>query len=294
MGSELPFDKTYFSVTSPYNHELDPMRVGKISNPAFLTSYSYLRVKASGNTILGEGEDDNEHRLQVNGPGFISNYLTVGSDGYKIKAISNWGNVYSEGIAGSIISFGSPGVYATIGINKQAVGSIPEGSLMIGGTSPWHYTTLIDYANNPAFVVNGNGAVAINGGYSGITSGVGVGSNQNAFNLEIYGGRGTGTGLQGDIKFSTGNPQASGSTMHTTTTRWYIKGGTGFLSNHEDPKSQIDINGDNGYSQLRLRTSYTPSSTSDTHGNTGDVSWDNNFFYIKTTEGWKRSALSTF
>lgn len=61
-----------------------------------------------------------------------------------------------------------------------------------------------------------------------------------------------------------------------------------------DPTSLVDINGATGYGQLRIRTTYTPTSTSDTNGNVGDVTWDDNYMYIKTSAGWKRSALSTF
>ncbi len=61
-----------------------------------------------------------------------------------------------------------------------------------------------------------------------------------------------------------------------------------------EPTSNLDINGDDGYSQLRLRTSYTPTGTSDPNGNVGDVNWDDNYIYIKTSAGWKRAALSTW
>lgn len=60
------------------------------------------------------------------------------------------------------------------------------------------------------------------------------------------------------------------------------------------PTSRLDINGVAGYNQLRLRTAYTPTSSADSNGNTGDVSWDANYIYIKTSAGWKRSALTTF
>ena len=60
------------------------------------------------------------------------------------------------------------------------------------------------------------------------------------------------------------------------------------------PTDHVDINGANGFSQLRLRTAYTPTGTADTNGNTGDISWDENFMYVKTSAGWKRSALTTF
>ena len=32
----------------------------------------------------------------------------------------------------------------------------------------------------------------------------------------------------------------------------------------------------------------------DTSGNTGDIIYDNNFVYIKTTDGWKRASISSF
>jgi len=60
------------------------------------------------------------------------------------------------------------------------------------------------------------------------------------------------------------------------------------------PTAKVDINGATGYNQLRLRTSYTPTSTADANGNTGDVTWDASFIYIKTGAGWKRATLSTF
>jgi hypothetical protein len=58
--------------------------------------------------------------------------------------------------------------------------------------------------------------------------------------------------------------------------------------------SRLDITGANGFSQLRLRTQYTPASSSDTNGNKGDLAADDNYIYYKTSTGWKRAALTTF
>ena len=38
----------------------------------------------------------------------------------------------------------------------------------------------------------------------------------------------------------------------------------------------------------------TPSSTSDASGSIGDVSYDDSYFYVKTSTGWKRAALTTW
>jgi hypothetical protein len=74
-------------------------------------------------------------------------------------------------------------------------------------------------------------------------------------------------------------------------------GQSGFgLPNATATTSMVDIDpgSGNGYKGLRLRRSYTPTATGDTNGNTGDVTWDDSYIYIKTSAGWKRSALSTF
>ena len=60
------------------------------------------------------------------------------------------------------------------------------------------------------------------------------------------------------------------------------------------PTSALDITSDDGFDQLRLRKSFTPTGSSDSRGNTGDMAWDENYIYIKTASGWKRSTLSDF
>lgn len=57
------------------------------------------------------------------------------------------------------------------------------------------------------------------------------------------------------------------------------------------PTSALDVSGTTGYNQFRLRHSYTPTSSSDTNGNIGDIAWDNTYAYIKTNTGWGRMPL---
>ena len=71
----------------------------------------------------------------------------------------------------------------------------------------------------------------------------------------------------------------------------------GFMAvgvNMGNATSQLHVKATTGHQQLRLETPYTPTSTSDTNGAVGQVAWDTNYFYVKTTAGWKRSALTTF
>ncbi|MCB0699393.1 MAG: hypothetical protein H6551_12850 [Chitinophagales bacterium] len=112
--------------------------------------------------------------------------------------------------------------------------------------------------------------------------------------LRLAAGKGTGAAVPADLILATTFSNTSGTTLQTLTDRWYVKGETGRLSNNSMPTSLLDIVGAAGYEQFRLRTSYTPTSTSDTNGSTGDVAWDDDYIYIKTTAGWKRTTLSSF
>ena len=56
------------------------------------------------------------------------------------------------------------------------------------------------------------------------------------------------------------------------------------------PSALLDIDSD----IVRVRSSKTPSSASDT-GNAGDICWDSNYIYVcVATDTWKRAALSTW
>ena len=56
------------------------------------------------------------------------------------------------------------------------------------------------------------------------------------------------------------------------------------------PSCALDINSN----KVRIRTSKTPSSATDT-GNAGDICWDSDYVYVcVATNTWKRSALSTW
>lgn len=46
--------------------------------------------------------------------------------------------------------------------------------------------------------------------------------------------------------------------------------------------------------RFNVETPRTPSGSADAQGLVGDIAWDSNFIYVKTSGGWKRSALSTF
>lgn len=66
------------------------------------------------------------------------------------------------------------------------------------------------------------------------------------------------------------------------------KGKSGFGT--ETPQAVVHIKGSSGINQLVLETSGTP--TKSTVAPVGSISWDNDYLYIKTSEGWKRAKLN--
>ena len=72
------------------------------------------------------------------------------------------------------------------------------------------------------------------------------------------------------------------------------KGFMGIGSGNTAPTSLVDISGDFGYRQLRLRTSYTPSASTDTNGSIGQIVWDSGFVYVRTSTQWRRASISTW
>ena len=56
------------------------------------------------------------------------------------------------------------------------------------------------------------------------------------------------------------------------------------------PNSKVHING-TAMEQLRMQTSGGPGSSSATNGRVGDMAYDDDYFYIKTANGWGRIAL---
>ena len=136
-------------------------------------------------------------------------------------------------------------------------------------------------------------------GYETDLSGFGFSDNgtgylKNAFTMTLagsytYGSINIGTrGAPSMLRFFSGNQNFNSTSLRGSLDS---NGNWGFGTNMTGQTSTVDIKGTNGYNQLRLRTTYTPSSSGDTNGNIGDVAWDNNYLYIKTVSGWGRTVL---
>lgn len=140
---------------------------------------------------------------------------------------------------------------------------------------------------------------------------VGIGTTEPSALLHVHGGSDSDTSGGGYIVI--GHTASTNISMDNNEIMARDNGGTSTLALNKDggdvwicgedghvaigtyyPTAKLDVNGSTGYDQLRMRTSYTPTRTSDTNGNVGDIAWDDSYIYIKTSAGWKRAALGTF
>lgn len=264
--------------------------------------YKDLVVKANGNVVLaGSYGTDNGKKLQVNGTSWFGNdvffyHPTYQTGGYGAGA--KWVNdntfrIYG-GPAQESLTFGpanaitssamvmAPSFYgtSTAGANYfvPASGGVYTTANATGNTDGrvHHQFTIATPAEN-----SGAGAVTLVELNKPVNRGTQDGK-ETGLRIKF-----TVTGMANNLRaLETVNGDVK---LHTTSGRTSIG-----LDGSSTITSRLDVSGEEGYNQLRLRKKYTPTSTSDTNGAEGDVSWDDNYIYIKTSSGWKRSTLSTF
>lgn len=265
-------------------------------------------VKANGNVLLGGTSGvDNGRKLQVYGTSWFGNIANFSHPTYAtgisagIGWVDNnmfriWGGPNNEsltfGAANSITSnvlFTAPTFYAS---NTSSFGAnyyVPaSGGFYSTINSPandntvYHtFTTSMPQAasgaGNPVVVeinklVN-RGATVEHPEHDGVETGLRIKFTVTGYANKL---RALET-VNGDVR------------LHTSSGRTSIG-----LDGSSTITSRLDVSGEEGYNQLRLRKKYTPTSSSDANGAEGDVSWDDNYIYIKTSSGWKRTTLSSF
>jgi hypothetical protein len=175
--------------------------------------------------------------------------------GISIKAGTAQNNWSTNHWGGDVLVKGGSG-YNNSGGNLNIEG---------GTTSIWTYSTTPTKVDIHGGDIDNNytssGLITVEGGKQLSANG----PNRSGGHILLTPGTGEGTGVSGNVGVGTTVPTA-----------------------------KLDINGSTGYNQLRVRTPYTPTGTADTNGNTGDIVWDDDYLYVKTSAGWKRAALSTW
>jgi len=275
------------------------------------------------NAILG----GSGNTISASNFGVIRNVI-IGGEGNEIGGlgagnencviIGGQNNSFANTASDSVI-IGMSGKSVGSGANKVYTPSLDiTGDFLITNDSSFSTTSKQVYTN---FTTSGITQMKISGGSEDLTSlavnspnsgGISMGIRGETSIYNAYGAPGDGY-IYSSV-FNNGLNIISQPTSPTQTTDDYIRFYAGrdalFTSdihiqgsgttrgnigiNNESPTSKLDIIETTGYQQLRLRTSYTPTSTADADGEIGDIAWDDDYIYIKTSIGWRRSTLTSF
>lgn len=267
------------------------------ADPGFNRDFT---VKASGNTIIGGVDADNGRKFQVNGTSWFGNDVYFYHPTFQTGGVGAGAKWVADN---TFRIYGGPSETLTFGPSNAITSSSPvmaPNFYALSTSEPSFYVPasggVYSTANSPG---HAGGAIyhkftiappATNSGTGSVTL---VEINK-PVNRGAQDGKETGLRILFDVTGTANNLRALETVngdvrLHTTSGRTSIG-----LDGSSTVTSRLDVSGEEGYNQLRLRKKYTPTSSSDPNGAEGDVSWDDNYMYIKTSSGWKRSALSTF
>ena len=211
-----------------------------------------------------------------------TNVEIVGGVGGYIPNAYNGGNI--------IIN---PGPHGAKGANGNILlGNLVDGNVGIQTSAPNSNFEVDQGTQGSGVVITAAGGTTVTGVSTQFTNTFKVGDS-----ITIAGQTVAITAIASDLSMTTTPTAAQDSNVSYTLTggrRFVVKGNGMVGVGVSAPTSQLDILAPSGFSQFRLRTSYTPTSSTDPNGNVGDFSWDANYMYVKTASGWKRSALGTF
>lgn len=189
-----------------------------------------------------------------------------------------------------------------VGSTLATITNPSSGNIIVGGNN-----TVINFGSNTYTLAGTSNEITGGGGPGGVKSGIigGELNTTNANNALILNSRTSditnsslaATGKQNLIVGGTDNTINVDTTSNsiilggknniidTTVDSSVILGGDGITAT-QDNTAYIP--------KLVVTETYIPTATSDTNGETGEISYDGSYVYVKTTSGWLRSTLSTF
>lgn len=273
-------------------------------NTSFSTFLAFSNNGGSGNRtsygIIGAplSSADTNYRLTLinNDAGTIGNVLNILSTAS--SSTNDSFDYYSYGINlvsnGLHINSGS-GNYHKIGLNVDVSGADINYAALFNGGNVGIGTSVPD-AKLSILTPTSTTALGLNSNSTTDTIVELATNNAAAFRSKIYLEDSTQTlnfyTKNNDTIFWNGNGLAQSKTLTLftdTSAKFESSVGIGVTAT-----AKLDISGSTGYNQFRMRTSFTPTGTTDGAGNTGDLAWDADYIYIKTGAGWKRSGLATW
>lgn len=224
LGNRLLLSNTYIQVNNV------------LIKPSYTSSFvGALNFSGDGTNAQG----GMGFREWSSGTGKFHNLMLLSQTVY--TATRTWSLPDSSGVllttvatAGGNLSTGTDGKVTIPDASASARGLISADPQTIAGAKTFNNALTVNSTIGATGDITGNS-------FYGLAT---TGTNQNAPNLFIVGGRGTGTGGTGSIYINTGNPTASGAGQHPTSTKVVIRGTTGNVGIGMDPLNyKLEVNG---------------------------------------------------
>jgi hypothetical protein len=269
----------------------------KLTLQSFLHGTNYQDVIINPNAVgnVGIGTTAPGAKFQVQGSGIGTGEALTVTD--------------STGVSKKLVVLDN----GNVGVGTAA----PASPLHVAGTTTGSEVIIAGTVNSTSYAFGTNMQTVVNsttnhvyGWYNNPT--LAAPDGKNAANFALQGQINVGTGLTTPFanQIDVGNVVKSGSGTITNAVGIFLRDQTSGTNNFgiyqagsninyfggnvgigtTTPTTQLDVSGNS----IRIRTTKTPTSSADASGNVGDLGWDDNYTYVKTSSGWKRSALSTF
>jgi hypothetical protein len=263
------------------------------------TTGEYLTSMGDGalasNTIGNRNTSFGYQALRDNSTG--DNNVAIGSEALQSSDASNNIAIGFRALKNSTSSFNSTSIGTDSLFNSNGSYNVAIGHISLTNNTVGVDNTAIGYNSSPNIsIANSNVSVGsgsllnttIGDGNVGIGNFAGSSNITGQYNVFIGGNADCGvTNLTNAIAIGSGAVVSQSNSM-------ILGNGVNVGINNSAPTSNLHVAGITGYQQFRMESTYTPANTLTPTGNVGEVAWDDNFIYIKTSAGWKRAGLSTF
>jgi hypothetical protein len=235
----------YNTTTNAFNHYNGSAWSATLSerNPLYLTygtASNSINLISTGSTATtaDRGINIGQGNTVGNTDGIaIGSVQTISSN--NAIAIGRGSTVSGLGISLGYSASAANGL--SIAMNGQSVSStgsgIAIGQAVSATTNELVIADAIYGTNNIYFGAGKQSTLAVVSKSYTINGTGGSGTNNDAGNITIAAGKGTGTGVPGDVILSTATAGSSGTTLQSLTQRWFVKGNTGTLSNVSTPQT---------------------------------------------------------
>ena len=255
----------YINLNTDLTFTYTPLQLG-IGDPIIGSYISFgsqnILLNTPNNTILTNNGNNSYYSLYDYGISLSSvpgGSMTASTIILTTTNSTNFGSPLTGGSQQGEIVFGIPNLDTGLPLGVMGTG--------LGSQTVPYGTPGVDY--NPVFISTPRSRAYDNTSYSSIKNVLFGGGSDNS----VYSGV-TNSALIG----------GSGNTINSYTKNSVVLGGEGITSNQSNTVYVPDL--------VIKKSASIPTSSGSTFGEVGSITWDENYFYVKTLSGWGRTVLN--